>query len=729
MNTLIQAETYKLLSGALEQKDFDSFMTNFVHCQLTQDQLSLLKSKAIRVGCGLEFLDQIQKKLILAPFKSTQSKQIYKPEPKDQRSRPVTNRNGSKNIKIEVIGYSTKKLWYCIFDHCSLKKSKKMRVTPYLVVPGYTCPKCKAIYINYQNLPPRGRNPGYSFYIRDIQKIVSSLNPPKEPKTNPVLKPEKNFLMFYSPELPSVCFCKSTHFKQTDKFSYSQTTEKFSGAYCTNCKKCFITTKTYESLSSVTKNLIDFKPSSLSKVPIVPLSFPRALFWWEKEIPVQDTETPSVFSAFIGTGKQILQVTFGIDFGASTTKVVIRSKLGMNKPSWRALVFGPHFTCEDDSEKTLAKSQVYISDTGRIALGKEGVPGWIARPYFKAVLVDQKNHTQDLDEVYYAIYFIAIILKTIEGHVNKSYPPAMYTSLEVKIAMGMPIRGTKERLATVFHNILYIADELKTSKTILLSDGVDFESWKTLCKESHGLQKNHKPYLLPRPELYSEVVGLYNSSYGPTTRALVIDIGSATLDIAYVYTVSPIQPYIYIPIAEVAPLGVEVAASRLVSTNSTIFTTLQDAREYLMKCPKRRFEDKDLAKVVQQLLASCMPKIQRVEHEVFGKARVQPTIPIYFYGGGRDAKWFKAVVGTAIRSQEEGLAFTMPKMQIETIPRVPDQLHHRFQVALGLSNCGEEKLPLRSLPKDHKFLWSELPFTEQKKYIDLEELQKNLYGG
>jgi hypothetical protein len=195
-----------------------------------------------------------------------------------------------------------------------------------------------------------------------------------------------------------------------------------------------------------------------------------------------------------------------------------------------------------------------------------------------------------------------------------------------------------------------------------------------------------------------------------------------------VYTEPPIQNFIYIPIAEVAPVGVEVAASRLVSSNCTVFPTLQDAREYLMTYSQRRVEDKDLVNVVQELLKSCMPKIQRVEHVVFGHALVQPTIPIYFYGGGRDAKWFKFVIDNTINSRQKDLTFTMPKMQIETIPRVPDQLLHRFQVALGLSNCGEEKLPLRSLPKDHEFLWCEIPFIEQKRYIDLEELQKNLYG-
>ena len=99
------------------------------------------------------------------------------------------------------------------------------------------------------NLPYSGSKKTKNYYVRDIHKVEASLGPLVVPKKNPVQDPRKNFIIFYSPELPTICFCKSTKFKQTDKFSYSQTTEKFSGVYCTHCKRCFITTTMYEKLA------------------------------------------------------------------------------------------------------------------------------------------------------------------------------------------------------------------------------------------------------------------------------------------------------------------------------------------------------------------------------------------------------------------------------------------------------------------------------------------------
>jgi hypothetical protein len=105
---------------------------------------------------------------------------------------------------------------------------------------------------------------------------------------------------------------------------------------------------------------------------------------------------------------------------------------------------------------------------------------------------------------------------------------------------------------------------------------------------------------------------------------------------------------------------------------------------------------------------------------------VEPTIPIYFYGGGRDAEWFKREIYNSVKTD---VSFVQPEMQLETIPRVPDHLLHRFQVALGLSNNREEEMPLIALPEKYETWWEEPPTTATKRHIDFEELQKNLYGG
>lgn len=758
MDNPIQTGTYKRLYKALECKDTTFFLACIKSCALTHSQLLALKAGALKVGCDISVLVAIQNKINQTPVMSIDSKKTDTQKSKQQGTLPIKKNHSGSNWKIEIIAFRCDFLQYCIFDKTPLHLDKNLKIDTHLTCPGYQCPTCNSLYVHYKYLPSKekqpikGKKPKSNISVRDIVTVNSRIHPLKknkkgmpgfsttQPKKDKIaLKPSviEKKAVYVSPELPPVCKCNSKVFDYTKKFSLANSSVTFSGKYCSECKKCFITTETFNSLSPKAQCMIERKAVTWIKhpntqinkaIPKAPPPPPRLLFWWEKEIRAQGTESLSINPSLQGKGKQILQVSYGIDFGASTTKVIVRTKLGDNNPTWRALIFGAHFVCEEYSDNTLVKSQIYISDEGKIGLGKEGLPGWNVKQYFKAVLVNAKNPKQDLDEVYYAIFYIATILKTIQEHLKKAYPPAMYSKIELNITMGMPIRGMAGPLATVFTNILQVSDELKENRGILLSDGIDFVRWKALCKASHSQQKLPKPYLSVRPELYSEVVGLFTSSYGPTHRALVIDVGSATLDIAFVYTEPPIQPFLYIPIAEVASLGVEVVASSLVSNNPTVFSTLHEAREYLITYPQKKVDDKALRELVQELFRSCILKIKRAETEVFGHALIQPIIPVYFYGGGRDAKWYKGKIKNLLNSVQTDIAFNVPFAQLEAIPRVPSKLLPRFQVALGLSNNGKEEMPLRSLPKDHETWWKEPPHKEERRYVDLEELQKNLYG-
>lgn len=768
MDNPIQTTTFKQLNEALERKDLELFESGIKCCMLTHSELLSLQQGALKAGCKISILVAIQKKLDLLPALRNNSRSDN-PKPQKQGSHPNNMRNTGNNRKIEIIAYKSETLRYCIFDHTPLHFDNKIQVDTNLTLPGYVCSSCKAIYVHYNKLPPKGKKSKFGkrvknkISVRDISKVIAKI-PPKKKKAAKIpiqtypINQDKNHLaspftskktIYVSSKLPQVCVCNSVSFECTKYFSLANSTAIFSGKYCSLCDKWFITTETFNSLSPNAQSMIERKAVTWIKkpntqinknkaIPKAPPPPPRSLFWWEEENRTRAVAPLSEYPSLQGKGKQILQVSYGIDFGASTTKVIIRTKLGDNKPSWRALVFGAHFACEEISDNTLAQSQIYISDTGRIGLGKEGVSGWKVKQYFKAVLINAKNPKQDLDEVYYAIFYIATILKTIQEHLKKAYPPAMYSKIDLKITMGMPIRGEVGPLATVFTNILHISDELKENREILLSDGIDFASWKALCKASHSQQKLPKPYLSVSPEIYSEVVGLFTSSYGPTHRALVIDVGSSTLDLAFVYTEPPILPFLYIPIAEVASLGVEVVASSLISNNPTVFSTLHQAKEYLITYPQKKVNDKALRELVQELFRSCIPKIKRVETEVFGHALVQPNIPVYFYGGGRDAKWYKGKIKNILDSVQTEITFDLPFTQLEAIPRVPSKLLHRFQVALGLSNNGKEEKPLRALPKDYNPFWDEPPPTGpnlddpppkgRKRIVDLEELQKNLYG-
>ncbi len=752
MDNRIQEETYKLLYKALENNDIKFFLEGLKRCIPTQRQLLSFKALAQKTLCNTSILLTTQNKMDQDSVLDAPSIRSDTSRNKQQKPPLRKKHHAGEQRKKDIIAYNNEVLRYCIFDKTAFSSKTRVVISTNVTIPGYVCPKCHSIYVHYQDLPPKGSKHAKKILVRDILRLSASIR--KSKKQEKILQSKSTYSLnqhkssqnppstkkthiYVSIELPQVCSCNSIAFESTKYFSLGNSNVHFHGKYCKECKKWFITEETFTNLPATVRCKIDRKAVTWIKpsgVPLASKAIPskptsRPLFWWEKKMHMQDGELMHEYSPLQGQGKQVLQVSFGIDFGASTTKVIIRNKLGVNKPSWRALVFGAHFACEENSNNTLAKSEVYISDTGRISLGKKGVLGWKARPYFKAVLVDIENYTKDLDEVYYAIFFIATILKTFEEHLKRAYPPAMYSAIDLHITMGMPIRGEVGRLSQVFTNILHIADELKENKGILLSEGMDFEKWKSLCRECHAQKKSPNPYLFVRPELYAEVTGLFNSSYGPRDRALVIDVGSATLDIALVYTQPPLMPYLYIPIAEVAPLGIEVAASRLISSNPTIFSDLQSAREYLIRLSKKNVDDKVLRRVVLDLLQSCIPKIQRVETTIFGETQVEPIISIYFYGGGRDSKWFKKIISHVTNSGQKGINFIAPKMQLEIIPRVPHDLLHRFQVSYGLSNKGEEKKPLKALPNDFKHLWSEQPFKEQKRYVDLEELQKNLYGG
>jgi hypothetical protein len=429
-----------------------------------------------------------------------------------------------------------------------------------------------------------------------------------------------------------------------------------------------------------------------------------------------------------GTGKMRLSITLGIDFGASTTKVITFISHGPKSSFIDPIAISERIESEKNSSDLLVLSQIQLSKDGRISMADKQHTLGERRQYFKSILVNESAIEKDPDEIYYAVFFIANLLNAGIKSIKNKYPPTFYERAIVKVELGMPVSTTVGVLPNLFKNILALANELKSYAGINSVIGVPFESWKNICRKIGPGIKELKWYLDAQPEVYSEVLHLFLNTAGPGRRALVIDIGSSTLDIAFFFHVKPTIPFLYIPIAEVLPIGVEVVSATLRRRFPDRYTSLQAARQALSDDKVPTTFTKEICQTLQQAMNSIYAKIKIIEGYFQTNALGDEIIPIYFFGGGRQIVWYKNLFISSQKGNEDELQFNMPKWTFETNSKIPDHLIHRFQVAIGLAEQRPEFLPLRGLPQGFEKFWDEERNTKNFSLLNAEELQANLYG-
>lgn len=715
--------------------------------------VALLREKAGRLGSSSQYRPQGKPQW-------QESKNI---KTSSQYNRSNTNSNKSNNSgnsrktensskgKKQVIGFSGDTVAYCVFDAVELRRST-ITLSHGNQVVGFVCPYCKAEFVSYKNLNKLIRNKKlHGVSIKDISEIAKERRKkpdnlehrlPKafekeEPVSTDTQKKKKadSTLITLVDETPTVCECGSTNLTYKTSLPYPTAEHCFSGYYCGTCKNIMVKKNVYDVLKpEVRATLIIKKKESeidtevFEKLQNISMQSRNYKHWWGKALSVGKRNPNESFIVMEGTGKLRLSITLGIDFGASTTKVTTFVSHGPRSSIIDPIAITERIESEKDSGDFLVLSQIQLSKDGRISMADKKYTMGERRQYFKSILVNESAIEKDPDEIYYAVFFIANLLNAGIKFIKNKYRPEAYERATVNVVLGMPVSTTVGVLPNLFKNILALANELKDYGGIDMEMGVLFDRWKRVCNRLGPGIKELKWYLDVQPEVYSEVLHLFMNTAGPGRRALIVDIGSSTLDIAFIFHVKPTFPFLYIPIAEVLPIGVEVVSATLRQRFPDRYTSLQAARQALSDDKIPASFTKEVRLMLQQAMNSIYSKIRFVEEHFQTNGLGDEIIPIYFFGGGRQIVWYKNLFASSFKNNEEELKFNMPKWMFAKNPKIPDHLLHRFQVAIGLAEQRPEFLPLRALPQDFDKFWDAERNTQNFSLLNAEELQANLYG-
>ena len=748
MDEKIQDRVFIVIKNALEKKKFTDTMQYLRTCVLSISQYNELKAIASHVGCPLEILSILSNKIADHQKKFFYTKNnngkmqtdhkletYYSEKPQHQFSNQP-----KKSTKLkEIIGYSINHLRFCVCDSTRLK-SISVSLGSMGSVPGFICPYCNRKYVHYGLLRKvenqKNQNEVKIINLRDLKnKSVVETSEKMSPAIHKslILPSKKTELVYLATDYPEKCICGNAKFTDSPCLPYPISEYKFKGFLCDKCNAKYIRKKTYDNLSIEAKKSMQLQDitwlcqdNDLKTLRLEDNSDIIREFWWKRTLAMADSDAEP-FTSMQGTGKQDINIVFGIDFGASTTKIVVQARLGKNAPSNRALSCENSFACESFSNSLLILSQVQMIEGERIAMCGVGYPSAEIRPYFKGILVNEKYINSDPDEIYFAIFFLANILKVCEKYLHSAIPPSAYRNASVKINFGMPVSHTMSYLSNLFTSIFSVADALKREPDIDSFAGYNFKKWKKLCIDTGMHLVKRKPHLDVRPEIYAEIMPIFQGNSNSSRRAIVVDIGSSTIDIAYVFTLKPVQEYLYIPVADVMPLGVEIVAALMVSQCQSNYPSLESARDALFRGTIPKTITQTVGDSVRMMLEASLSRVQIIDSKEFAQSLDKPEIPIYFYGGGSRAAWYKHFIDKSIKSYSKELKFVMPRCDIKSIPRVPDHLQHRFQVVLGLTNQ-DESLPLRATPIDFEQYWTMENHTDKNVPVNLEELQANLYG-
>jgi hypothetical protein len=271
---------------------------------------------------------------------------------------------------------------------------------------------------------------------------------------------------------------------------------------------------------------------------------------------------------------------------------------------------------------------------------------------------------------------------------------------------------------------------LKDQSGLFNEDGVSFTDWKKSCNLCNK-HLSYLPYLKVQPEIYAESLEIFSDSAGPRKCAMIVDIGSSTLDFAFIY-IEGTERYMYIPLAEVTPMGIELVAATLVQNNPASFKTLQDAKKYLKSPRLPAIDDipqtKEIHPFVKKNVILTEASIKLIMEE---KGKIE--VPIFFLGGGKDISWYQKAYEKGLMINSHDFISTVYPLHTPGIKDIPVVLLHRFQVAKGLTNFRENQLALKALPENYLHHFKTIPskgVTIEPKgvTIDLDERMAILYG-
>lgn len=393
-----------------------------------------------------------------------------------------------------------------------------------------------------------------------------------------------------------------------------------------------------------------------------------------------------------------LVATIGLDFGSSTTKVCYRiesadiDKKGVVKFSGNDV----------SSDGLLLDSVVYVAGDWQFISHKEFA---FSRKvsYFKTHLVENSLGVDELHRYkevcsFYIAYVIGAAMDYIEHNESKvlSGHPVLWI-----VSLGVPVDQDGLELHRVYEEMAKVA--VLRHKEAFRFYLMSLDRWHTYYQSSlDGTMTNMHYHLTP--ELLAEVADVFEDPEVDEGLSIVVDVGSATVDIAIVnldrhsnseqYNVDFIS-------AKVGTLGVDNTVRYIESEvgknherpikqalleQSGFGLVYRYMNEYQYHIHDLEGYGDTLVDKFHGLFADVCMQAKRSPVEY--RLTAMREIPLYLLGGGNCYYWYQSWPEAAHRARLASCG--IPKCDHQKLYHQPDiaqldkGMYHRFRVASGL---------------------------------------------
>ncbi len=362
-----------------------------------------------------------------------------------------------------------------------------------------------------------------------------------------------------------------------------------------------------------------------------------------------------------GSGKRLVGVYIGLDFGTSFTKAFFRSSQGDEG----SVEFNPLRT--DDGAFFLPSRLYYDAEYSTLRFTPLAEKQLILLEFFKyGMLKDElkikdikftedfslarelvgKNSDPFSGEYLCSVYFLANCFKYIKEFISEKIEVPV-EDIRFRVNMGCPFDNLKTSFRKIYDDCLRLGWIL--SKDVV--DGMDLADVYALIV-AHRNDETDIP-LQTIPELYAEVYHLFRNNSTKIGLYGILDIGGGTADFAVFHVrLGPDgSRKIRFLTQNVLPLGVEMLCTQIYPKNLEIGKK------------KIRGENADIVKVNYGGRGKLVQVRERLPYDfrcgIFGKivsvkkmdknllANIfhdDGRIPLLLYGGGADFKWYQSII-------------------------------------------------------------------------------------
>lgn len=431
--------------------------------------------------------------------------------------------------------------------------------------------------------------------------------------------------------------------------------------------------------------------------------------------------------------------TIGLDFGSSTTKVCYRIQ-STNIDKKGVVKFPGNDTAAGG---LLRDSVVYIAGNWQFMSCREFAFSK-KFSFFKAHLVEKSLHHHEIDLLKTVCsYFIAYVIGAAKEYIEQTETKVLSGHHVLWIvSLGVPVDHDGLELHGIYEEMAKVA--VLRHKEAFRFTLLSLDRWRTYYQSSVNETLTNMYYHLT-PELLAEVTDVFEDPEVDEGLSIIVDVGSATVDIAIVdldrhaksqnYTIDFIS-------AKVGPLGVdntvryiEAKVEKLPNLSIKKALLKEDAfcqvynfmNDHQYDIPGLEGYGKTLVEKFHGMYAEVC--LQAKNTQVQSRLTAMKSIPLYLLGGGNCYFWYyywpKAVHTPRLSS------CGIPICQYQQLHHQPDiaqldkNMYHRFRVALGLLKL-ETMLKVTGYPI--YFQLANCPIEKVSLHDELEKQLAEKYG-